>query len=77
MKKIKVNKLIYSLIVSISGLLLSLFVNRGYFIIESVVGTEYKNIMSSEKLRIMEDLVIGYLRHFFQKYLMIFLFLIF
>tara|TARA_B100000963_G_scaffold312790_1_gene290413 strand:- start:1587 stop:2600 length:1014 start_codon:yes stop_codon:yes gene_type:complete len=50
MKKIKVNKLIYSLIVSISGLLLSLFVNRGYFIIESVVGTEYKNIMSSEKI---------------------------
>ena len=50
MKKIKVNKLIYSLIVSISGLLLSLFVNRGYFIIESVVGAEYKNIMSSEKI---------------------------
>lgn len=50
MKKTSTDKLIFSFFVALSGLLFSLFLNRGYAIIESVVGTEYKNIMSSENL---------------------------
>jgi len=49
MNRLQKNKFLYSLTVTISSLILSLFVNRGFLIIESVVGEEYKNIMLSDK----------------------------
>tara|TARA_X000000368_G_scaffold415889_1_gene408573 strand:- start:804 stop:1817 length:1014 start_codon:yes stop_codon:yes gene_type:complete len=51
MKVLKPEKIIFSLIISFLGLLLSLFVNRGYFIIDSIVGSEYMNIMSSSNFQ--------------------------
>jgi hypothetical protein len=51
MKVLKPEKIIFSLLISFSGLLLSLFVNRGYFIIDSIVGSEYMNIMSSNNFQ--------------------------
>ena len=51
MKVLKPEKIIFSLLISFLGLLLSLFVNRGYFIIDSIVGSEYMNIMSSNNFQ--------------------------
>lgn len=51
MKVLKPKKIIFSLLISFLGLLLSLFVNRGYFIIDSIVGSEYMNIMSSNNFQ--------------------------
>lgn len=50
MNKIVNNKLIFSIALSLLGIVFSLFVNRGYMIIESIVGSEYKNIMSSDTI---------------------------
>jgi len=47
MKVLKQEKIIFSLLISFLGMILSFFVNRGYFIIDSIVGSEYVNIMSS------------------------------
>lgn len=51
MKVLKPEKIIFSLLISFFGLLMSLFVNRGYFIIDSIVGSEYMNIMSSNNFQ--------------------------
>tara|TARA_B100000287_G_C20630200_1_gene779505 strand:+ start:815 stop:1828 length:1014 start_codon:yes stop_codon:yes gene_type:complete len=51
MKVLKPEKIIFSLLTSFLGLMLSLFVNRGYFIIDSIVGSEYMNIMSSNNFQ--------------------------
>lgn len=50
MNKIVNSKLIFSITLSLLGIVFSLFVNRGYMIIESIVGSEYKNIMSSDTI---------------------------
>tara|TARA_B100000900_G_scaffold412381_1_gene434036 strand:+ start:794 stop:1807 length:1014 start_codon:yes stop_codon:yes gene_type:complete len=51
MKVLKPEKIIFSLLISFLGLLISLFVNRGYLIIDSIVGSEYMNIMSSNNFQ--------------------------
>ena len=50
MKNTLISKLIFSIFIALFGMLFSLFVNRGFMIVESIVGSEYKNIMSSEKI---------------------------
>ena len=50
MKNTVNNKLIFSISNALLGIIFSLFVNRGFMIIESIVGSEYQNIMSSEKI---------------------------